>query len=362
MRQVVINEQGLYLHAEGDSLIVSRAGIEFQRIRLGEIETLTLLGRVEISSGAVAILVQREIPVIFLTEKGRFRARLWTRTGPDVLLRQKQFEMARDPDRSIILARAMVRAKVEHQRRILLRAQRKWKDESVAGCLARMRSIIEEIDKTTDPGQLLGREGQAAALYFRHFGRLITKNGFEFGGRSRRPPLDPPNACLSFGYALLGTVVETEVLRRGLDPFVGMFHTPRYNRASLVLDLLEEWRPLVDQLTVRLINLGQLCPGDFENPIILDPEDILLEPTKAEHLDSATAQAETAAHGKPAVHLNATGRKIFLTEFYGRLKERLHYPLTGQSLEIREIIGQQVNLMARTINDGTLEYKGFVPD
>lgn len=359
MRQVLITEQGLHLHGDGDSLIISRERIEISRIRLGEIESLSLFGRIELTSGAIAVLVRRGIPVVFLTERGQFRTRLWTRTGPDVALRLGQLEIARDPDRAILLARAMIRAKVEHQRRILLRAQRGWKLETVANSLTRMRALIGQIESVTAPDALLGMEGEAAAHYFRHFPRLLQKPGMEFHGRSRRPPLDPPNACLSFGYAVLGNIIESEILRRGLDPFIGMFHAPKYNRPSLMLDLLEEWRPVVDGLTVRLINLGQLGPSDFENPQIMESEEVLQE---GDLEDSSDSEAPPVKDNRPAVHLNATGRKVFLAEFYARLKDKWHYHPTGQSLEVRDIISQQVNHLARTIAQGTLDYQGFVPD
>lgn len=74
------------------------------------------------------------------------------------------------------------------------------------------------------------------------------------------------NACLSFGYSLLGTVVEAEVLRRGLEPPVGFFHQPLHNRASLALDVLEEFRPFVDTLVLRLVNRRQLGPAEFRSP------------------------------------------------------------------------------------------------
>ena len=168
MRQVLITEQGLHLHGDGDSLIISRERIEISRIRLGEIESLSLFGRIELTSGAIAVLVRRGIPVVFLTERGQFRTRLWTRTGPDVALRLGQLEIARDPDRAILLARAMIRAKVEHQRRILLRAQRGWKLETVANSLTRMR-----------PGRLAWNGRRGGGTLFSPFPSPVakTRNG-----------------------------------------------------------------------------------------------------------------------------------------------------------------------------------------
>ena len=117
MRQVMITEQGLHLHAEGESLLVSRGGVEVRRLRLGEVDSLALCGGVEISSGALAVLAHRGIALVFLTERGAFRGRLWTRHGPDVALRQRQMQLSLDPEFSIRIARRMIRAKVRRWQR-----------------------------------------------------------------------------------------------------------------------------------------------------------------------------------------------------------------------------------------------------
>lgn len=352
MRQVVITEQGVHVHAESESLLLARGGIEIQRIRLGEMEQLLLCGRIELSSGAIIALTRRNIEVVFLTEHGRFRARLWTRHGPDVALRIKQLNLVNNPDFAISLARRMIAAKMEHQRRILLRAQRNWKDPDVGNSLSRLRHLVNLALSAATPPALLGMEGEAAALYFRHFNKLIKFPDMAFNGRSRRPPKDPPNACLSFGYTLLGTIIESDVLRRGLDPFPGVFHEPRYNRASLALDILEEFRPLVDSLTLRLINCRQIGPADFENPAQLTAEEALEE--------SEPVQDESGSAGL-AVYLNATGRKVFLAEFYSKLRDKIYYPPRDASMTLREIITEQVELAARCFRDNSSDYTGFIP-
>ena len=355
MRQVVITEQGLHLNAEGNCLVVSRGGIEVGRIRLGEVESITLCGAIELSSGAIALLARMGLPVVFLTEKGGFRARLWTRHGGDTQLRMSQMAACSDAGRSLGLARPIVAAKVAHQRLILLRAQRRLRDELLSSDLARLRGVIAKVLASTSVPELIGHEGEAARIYFSHFNKLLRRAGITFTTRSRRPPLDPPNACLSFGYTLLGSVIETEVLRRGLDPFPGLIHAPKANRPSLALDLLEEFRPFVDAITVRLFNLGQLGPADFENPVVMDPEEVLIE-------DDDVADTPAPVPPAMAVHLNSTGRKVFLTEFHSRLREKYQYQPSGNSLPLRDIIAAQVNLLARCFRDDSIPYVGFIPD
>ena len=106
-----------------------------------------------------------------------------------------------------------------------------------------------------------GAEGAGSAGYFSGFGAAIVNPDFAFTGRNRRPPRDPVNACLSFGYALLTAMVTNIAERVGLDPMVGALHDLDYGRPSLALDLIEEWRPvLVDSVVLRLVNRRQITP------------------------------------------------------------------------------------------------------
>jgi CRISPR-associated protein Cas1 len=85
-----------------------------------------------------------------------------------------------------------------------------------------------------------------------------------FSGRERRPPPDPFNALLSFGYVLVGNEIQSLLDGMGFDPYLGFFHQLDYGRPSLAIDLLEEFRaPLVDRLSLKLVNLGVLHKEDF---------------------------------------------------------------------------------------------------
>ena len=270
MHILAITEQGTALNVEGETLLLSRGQKVMRRVRLAEINQVLLFGRVEISSGAIAALARRQVDVVFLTQRGNFRARLQGRYSPQAALRLAQLQRALEPEFCVRVARSLVAGKIVHQRQLLLRAQRRLRDADLADVLGRMRLLAEECPREQDLDRLRGREGMAAALYFGQFGKLMLADPgadaprLAFNGRSRRPPRDPVNACLSFGYALLASMVETEVLRCGLDPLVGFFHQPLHGRPSLVLDLMEEFRPLVDSLVLRLVNRRQLGPLDFE--------------------------------------------------------------------------------------------------
>lgn len=359
MHMLAVTEQGTRVHLEAETLLIQRGTQTLRRVRLSEIDQMLLFGQVELTAAALAALARRAVDVVFLTQHGTFRARLVGPRSPQAALRLTQLRRALEPAFGVGVAAAFVEGKVTHQRQVLLRAQRRLRDDALGDTLGRLRLVIEDLPRQTDLDRLRGLEGQAAALYFGQLGKLLIGPDLTFTGRNRRPPRDPVNACLSFGYTLLGTVVETELLRRGLDPMVGFFHQPLHNRASLALDLLEEFRPFVDALVLRLVNRRQLGPADFDRrgP---DLDELLASGSDAVPTEAA---GEAAAPAEPVegVYLNAAGRRIFLAEFYGRLRERLYYPPRGGSFELRDIIREQVQHLARVIDGTDGRYLAFVP-
>lgn len=400
MPQVAVNEQGASIHAEGDMLHVKREGRTIRRVRLIDVDQLLLFGRVELTSGAVALLARRNVDVVFCTLKGAFRARLATRASKNVVLRLAQMRRAAEPETALRVARAIATGKILHQRQILLRAQRKLQSDDVAEAVGQMRRLADRAGRETSIDTVRGFEGQAAALYFRNFGRLIRSEHFTFTRRTRRPPRDPVNAALSFGYALLTTQAETIVLQCGLEPMVGFFHQPAYGRPSLVLDLIEEFRPLVDGLVLRMVNRRQLGPSDFQQHSAASLAAVLADSAKGE-TPSLAAPAEAAAapdlpielnedeedvtsldeadDGQPpapgqglsllpsddthcpAVYLADSGRRVFLGAFFQRMRETMFYPPREQTLELRQILQEQVYHLARVIENKESEYIPFVP-
>jgi CRISPR-associated protein Cas1 len=372
MHTLAITEQGTHIHAEADALTLSRSGKPVQRVRLGVIEQVMLFGRVEISSAALALLVRRGIDVLLLSPQGYFRARLAGSGSRAAQLRLTQLHTALDPLRCLAVASRMVEGKITHQRQLLLRGQRRLKDDDLALVLGQLRLLGEQCGRQTDLDTLRGLEGRAAALYFGQFAKLVLVTDMPFAGRSRRPPRDPVNACLSFGYALLGRVVETEVLRAGLDPAVGFFHQPHHGRPSLMLDLLEELRPFVDALVLRLVNRKQLGPADFDRRDGQELADILADvPPAADPTPDLAAAPHPQAGSAPSapvedapaigIFLGDVGRRIFLAEFFKRLRERLYYAPRQAAFELRDIIREQVYHLARVIDGRDSHYQPFVP-
>ncbi len=342
---VAITETGVTLAVEGEHLIVRRGGRKGEHVRLADIDQVLLFGAVEVTHAALMRLLSHGVDIVYLTSSGGFRGRLQGRLGRNIELRLAQFRRLQEGDFAFSLACTLVAGKIANQRRLLVRAQQSLADEVMAQELAALRHRLRDARAARDREELLGVEGAAAAAYFRAFARAIKNPLFTFPGRNRRPPRDPVNACLSFGYALVGTLLDGDVAAAGLDPMLGALHQPAYGRPSLALDILEEFRPVVvDALVLRLINRRQLVPADFAPP------------------SQALGQDQLVAGGddlEGAVYLASTGRKVYLAEFLRRLRETAYYSPGRGRYSYREILRHQVYQVARVIKGEDNEYQPF---
>jgi CRISPR-associated protein Cas1 len=350
MPTLTLMEQGTTLAVKGEVFAVEREGQLVQELRMADVDEVLLFGSIMVTPAAIAALLQRGIDTVFLTAHGRYRGRLVGKPGKNVPLRLAQFDRLRDPAVTIPLARAIVAGKVANQRYVMLRAQREQKREGLAEAIGGLRRMLEAVEAAESIEALRGVEGKAAALYFASFGKCLRNPQFTFVTRNRRRPRDPMNAMLSFGYTLLGMQMEAAVLRVGLDPMVGVFHAPDYGRPSLMLDLIEEFRPiLVDALILRIVNRREVAPEDFEE-LHDDAEIAGVEDTEGEAAEAA---------GK-AVWLGPTGRRIYFRAWGRRLRETHFYPIRRQTLTLEEIMQQQVYQLARVITGEQDTYQPFV--
>ncbi len=211
----------------------------------------------------MALLLDQGIDVSFLTSRGRLRGSLVAGQSRNVFLRLAQFDRWRDPEFRLAFSRSVISAKLTAQQRLLARHQRNHPGILEEDSPARIRELIEKVATAESVEVAQGMEGAAAAVYYRQFGRMLKS--VPFPGRKKHPSTDPANSLLSLGYVLLGNEIGALLEARGFDPAVGFLHGLRYGRSSLALDVVEVFRqPMIDRLTLRLLNLRQLAPEDFE--------------------------------------------------------------------------------------------------
>jgi CRISPR-associated protein Cas1 len=271
LNTLFITTQGAYLHKEGEAIAIKNGDELLLRMPAHTIESLVCFGRVSLSPPLLGMCGEKRIQVAFLSENGEFEARVQGKVAGNVLLRRTQYRWADDASRSAGIAQNMVAAKVANARTVLLRAKREMTAPAVImqEAIRRMAGIGDHLLRQGEPVETLrAMEGDAAKTYFSVFDEMIVqqKDGFRFGGRTRRPPRDAVNALLSFAYTLLMHDCTGALEGVGLDPCVGFLHADRPGRPSLALDLMEEFRPaLADRLVLTLINRQQVKLSDFES-------------------------------------------------------------------------------------------------
>ncbi|MGI8939565.1 MAG: CRISPR-associated endonuclease Cas1 [Iamia sp.] len=237
-----------------------------QRVPLEAVDNVVLLGGGQITTDAMAACAERGINIAGLRRSGAVRFFVSRPQGGNVHLRVAQHRVSADSAASLEISRHVVAAKLQSSRRMLLRWARDERGPSQVALRRRAEVIEARLQRVTsvrDPDHLRGIEGDAARAHFAGMSVVLADSRFPFTQRNRRPPRDPVNALLGFGYGLLLTEVAGAAEAVGLDPQVGFFHRPRSGRASLALDLIEELRCMVDLFVVRTIRRREVVPADF---------------------------------------------------------------------------------------------------
>lgn len=271
LNTVYVTTEGTALKKDGENLVAEVEGVEKARVPMHMLASVVAFGPILLSPALIGACAGRGISVVLLDRAGRFQARVEGPVSGNVLLRRAQYRVA---DAAVDVVRSLVLGKIANQRAVLRRGLRDYGSEmaprareALERASDRMAAILRRVQLSDDSVDLLrGSEGEAAVLYFGAFDHLIRSPDAElrWTGRSRRPPLDPMNAILSFLYTLLTHDCRSACEAVGLDPAVGFLHRDRPGRPSLALDLMEELRaPLADRLALSLVNRRQLRAGDF---------------------------------------------------------------------------------------------------
>lgn len=311
-------------------LVITDEGETLTEVPILDCSQLVVFGGVQVSSQAVARLVHEQVPILWLSPWGWFRA---ITTGPYsnwVDLRMRQTARAYRGD--VEPARRFVWGKIRNQRTMIRRNARPKPEETID----RLARLARSAQRAESVQELLGIEGSAARLYFGEFPAMLKADPdvpgapFSFEGRNRRPPRDAVNALLGFVYALLVKDLVAVTMGVGFDPLIGLFHAPRFGRPALALDLAEEFRPIVgDSVVIGLINNGEIRPPHF---------------------------IERAG----AVSLTQEGRRRVIEAYERRMRTEIRHPLFGYTVSYRRILEVQARLLAAFVVGETGEYRPFI--
>lgn len=296
---------------------------------LAQVSQVILFGNIGLTTPAISALLKNGVETVFLTKRGDYRGRLVGGITPHVPLRRAQYSRLNQPDFILELAKDFVAAKLSHQRALLMRHNRKLRNSDIAAAIQRIKHFSGLIPSKTALTSLLGLEGAGTAAYFRGY-RLLFSTRWKFTKRNRRPPRDPVNVLLSFGYTLITQLAGSAVRTVGLDPYAGFLHQVAYNRPALALDLVEEFRAVVDGIVLWCCNSSQISatnfsPGTKERPVVLDED----------------------------------GQRCFLKAYERRMDQRFTHPLRGIKYPLRQCVIEQARQIAECVHSGHARYRGM---
>lgn len=337
LNTLYVTTQGSYLAKDGECVLVRVEGEDRLRLPIHGLGGIVCFGQVSCSPFLLGHCAENGVAVSFLTERGRFLARVQGPVSGNVLLRREQYRRADAPEASALVARCVLTGKIANSRTVLLRTARDHEGKVDAEALREAAERLADCGRRLAPGLpldvLRGIEGEAGNTYFEVFDHLLTnqKEDFRFTSRSRRPPLDRINCLLSFLYTLLAHDVRSALESVGLDPAVGFLHRDRPGRPGLALDLMEEFRPvLADRLALSLVNLGQVQAKGFR-----------VEENGAVRMDDDT-------------------RKEVLVAYQKRKQEEMQHPFLGEKAALGLMPYLQALLFARYLRGDLDGYPPFI--
>lgn len=337
LNTLFVTTQGAYLSKEGETVAVKINDEIALRVPVHTLGGIVCFGQVSCSPYLMGHCASNNVAVSFLTENGRFLAKVQGPVSGNVLLRREQYRRADDLQTSSQIARAMLTGKIANCRTVLQRALRDHSEKIDSDAMSRasqtLANSIRRLQTEYPLDIVRGIEGESANAYFEVFDHLITaqKNDFFFHERNRRPPLDRVNCLLSFLYTLLMHDVRSGLESVGLDPSVGFLHRDRPGRYSLALDMMEEFRPFIaDRLTLSLINLSQVQAKGFE-------------------------KKESGA-----IWMDDDTRKTVLVAYQKRKQEEIEHPFLKEKVSIGLLPYTQALLMARYLRGDIDGYPPFI--
>ncbi len=326
-----------YLSLDGENVVVRVTETEIGRKPLHLLDGIVTFGYAGASPALLGKCAEMGKTVTFCSQNGKFLSRSVGKVYGNVLVRREQYRLADDPARSLTVAAAMISAKLTNSAAVLRRAVSdhagRIEGDEVSRAAETLKAGAVSAYHADNADTLRGIEGEGASRYFAVFDQLILqqKEDFSFDSRNRRPPLDPVNAMLSFGYSLMTGMCTSALEAAGLDPYVGVFHTERPGRCSLALDLTEEFRaPFVDRFVLTMINRKLIVADDF-----IVKED-------------------------GAVLLKDNGRKQFLSQWQKKKAETIRHPYLGETVEWGMIPYVQAMLLAKTIRGDLDAYPPYL--
>lgn len=332
LNTVYVTNEMSYLYLDGEN-IVCKVDDEIRlRIPFENVENIVCFNYMGCSPALMGKCVEKCIPINFVSPQGKFLAKVCGETKGNVFLRVQQIDKFRE--NGLFLSKNTMAAKFSNTRQVIKRTlhdNTELRDDyELQHVMDTLLSKTNDVFSAETLEEVIGIEGNCAKLYFSIFDKLITNKNFKFECRSKRPPLDPINAMLSFIYTLATNEFAASLETVGLDSYIGFCHSLRSGRNSLACDLVEEFRCMIERFVITLVNLKIITYKDFEIQI------------------------------SGAVWLNDEGRKKVLTRWQEKKRTDIVHPYLKQKIPFGLIPYVQSNLLAKYVRGDIDEYPCFL--
>lgn len=334
LNTVYVTNELAYLTLDGENLVCKIEGEIKLRIPFENIENIVCFNYIGCSPALMGKCVSRTIPINFISPQGKFLAKVCGETKGNVFLRVAQIDVFRQE--GLKLAQNTMAAKFSNTRQLIRRTlhdnPQLRENDQIKKVMETLNLGIDKVFTAKSIEEVIGIEGNCAQNYFSIFDLLITnqKVPFTFELRTKRPPLDPVNAVLSFVYTLLTSEFAAALETVGLDSYIGFCHTLRSGRSSLACDLVEEARCIAERFVITLLNLQIVGEKDFEKQI------------------------------SGAVWLNDAGRKKVLSRWQEKKRTDIMHPYLKQKIPLGLLPYVQSNLLAKYVRGEIETYPSFL--
>ncbi len=327
MKTIYITQHGCYLSLQQEQMVLKQ-GDEAQRIPLPSIEQIVVLGKSQLTTQLICACLERDVPIAYLSSAGRCYGRVLPLARGYRQLARLQRELS--PERRLQIAQRLVFAKLRNSRTVLQRQHRRRPQEALVEAISRLEMACNQALRARSIPELMGYEGAGASAYFGVLDVCLDHPDFVFGERSKRPPRNPVNAMLSFGYQILWNHLLCLIEMQGLDPYEACLHQGTERHAALASDLLEGFRaPVVDSLVLYLINRGMM-----------------------DAVDDFTVSAEGGCY------LNGSGRRKYLQAFVRRMEEEIEVSPGVRSVRWG-VLNEQVKVFRDCVVNHHRSYRSY---
>lgn len=332
LRTLYLSEQGLRLARESRRFVARAPGVNGEKhvIPAIEVDQVLLFGNVQITTQAMRLCFEQNIPLHFLTLGGRSLGISQAHGSTRVEILRRQLALLDDDARRLALSRAIVYAKLSNSETVLRRRMRRNPSTALSEAVHSIATSRSLLGQSSSLEELRGYEGLGARQVFSAW-KLLLDPQLGFTGRQKRPPRDPVNAVLSFAYAALHANCVTMLRAARLDPDIGILHEIRPGHAALASDLIEEFRaPAVEAPILTLFARGSLRQEHFE------------------------------ASEDGRYFLTTDGRRIVLRSLERAMSRRVQTERNGRAMDLRRILARQAETLRHCIvEEDRRDYPAF---